>query len=205
VGIAVGDRLRACGSHRNQVAYPYEGLGRSRKRSGGGHVSWMRGKRCSSKGGTAWELYKHKTAVCLLRIHDCRHRPDDSSKVPAAEERGESIGKSPRKSRSGPGSIEWTDNFACPNTASTDARQPTCLIKRQAKITIEIPPLSTDWWTWGGEPFSSVHGNPSTSCAFLRAVLSETAGRSAQGAVPESTGAHPAVGQSDTCAHRDYH
>jgi hypothetical protein len=26
-------------------------------------MSWMRGKRCSSKGGIAWELYRHKTAV----------------------------------------------------------------------------------------------------------------------------------------------
>jgi hypothetical protein len=63
VGIAVGDRLRACGSHRNQVAYPHEGMSRLRKRSGGGHMSWRRGKRCSSKGGIAWELYRHKTAA----------------------------------------------------------------------------------------------------------------------------------------------
>jgi hypothetical protein len=26
-------------------------------------MSWMRGKRCSSKGGIAWELYRHKTAA----------------------------------------------------------------------------------------------------------------------------------------------
>jgi len=26
-------------------------------------MSWTRGKRCSSKGGIAWELYRHKTAV----------------------------------------------------------------------------------------------------------------------------------------------
>jgi hypothetical protein len=56
VGIAVGDRLRACGSHRYQVVYPHEGMSRLRKRSGGGHMSWMRGKRCSSKGGIAWSF-----------------------------------------------------------------------------------------------------------------------------------------------------
>ena len=55
--------MRVYGSYRNQVAYPHEGMGRLRKRSGGGHISWMRGKRCSSKGGIAWELYRHKTAV----------------------------------------------------------------------------------------------------------------------------------------------
>jgi hypothetical protein len=54
----MGDQLRAYGSHRNQVAYPHEGMSRLRKRSGGGHMSWMRGKRCSSKGGIAWELYR---------------------------------------------------------------------------------------------------------------------------------------------------
>jgi len=63
VGIAVGDRLRARGRHRNQVAYSHERMSRLRKRSGGGHVSWMRGRRCSSKGGIAWELYRRKTAV----------------------------------------------------------------------------------------------------------------------------------------------
>ena len=26
-------------------------------------MSWMRGKRCSSQGGIAWELYRHKAAV----------------------------------------------------------------------------------------------------------------------------------------------
>ena len=26
-------------------------------------MSWTRGKRCSSKGEIAWELYRHKTAV----------------------------------------------------------------------------------------------------------------------------------------------
>ena len=63
MGIAVGDRLRACGSHRNQVAYPHEGMSRLRKRSERGHMSWGRGKRYSSKGGLAWKLYKHKIAV----------------------------------------------------------------------------------------------------------------------------------------------
>jgi hypothetical protein len=58
----VGDRLRACGSYRNQAAYPHKGMSRLRKKSGG-HMSWTRGKRCSSKGGIAWELYRHKTAV----------------------------------------------------------------------------------------------------------------------------------------------
>ena len=62
-GIAVGDRLRACGSHRNQVAYLHEGLSRLRKRSGGGHMSWTRGKRCPSQREIAWELYRRKTAA----------------------------------------------------------------------------------------------------------------------------------------------
>jgi hypothetical protein len=26
-------------------------------------MSWMRGKRCSSKGGIAWKLSRHKTAI----------------------------------------------------------------------------------------------------------------------------------------------
>src|ERR1700730_11134811 len=88
VGITMGDRLSACGSHRNQVAYLYEGMSRLRKRSGGGHMSWMRGKRYSSKGGIAWELYRHKTAVFLEGLRPPPQRP---SRGPQAAHVGQVI------------------------------------------------------------------------------------------------------------------
>src|SRR5436309_12197550 len=68
-----------------------------------------------------------------------------------------------------------TNNFARPNNSSTDARQPTCHIKRQTNKTIEIPyRLMGGLGEEVGSPL--LHGNPSASCAFLRVVPSELQG-----------------------------
>ena len=41
-------------------------------------MSWTRGKRCSSKEGIAWELYRHKTAVFSEGLSRRQRPPSDS-------------------------------------------------------------------------------------------------------------------------------